>query len=80
MSSFDSVSTTPVTPPGAPLRPQSPWDTASMKNCAEKVAIVTTEAATNLLKHAGRGRLLLGSSFVWASALSISSPSIKGPG
>lgn len=34
------------------------------ETAAEKVAIVTTEAATNLLKHAGRGELLLGSSFV----------------
>ena len=30
---------------------------------AEKVAIVTTEAATNLLKHAGGGELLLGTSY-----------------
>jgi anti-sigma regulatory factor (Ser/Thr protein kinase) len=31
---------------------------------AERVAIVTTEAATNLLKHAGSGELLLGASCV----------------
>jgi len=32
------------------------------ETAAEKVAIVTTEAATNLLKHAGGGELLLGAS------------------
>jgi anti-sigma regulatory factor (Ser/Thr protein kinase) len=50
------------------------------ETAAEKVAIVTTEAATNLLKHAGSGELVLGASRVADSWLIDILALDRGPG